>query len=174
MRNYDAEELFKFVTEMTCDTTIGRRNGNEDSKTLHCPMGELPLVSLDRVLRYGFQRFVNDKVGGDDKTMAVKVEMAQAIVADLMEGNVSKRRVGESADPMVRFRINALREVVASAQWKAINKADNADEIIVALLEKHAEALEPRALELKKIEDDKKAGAAKITLALDLSSLGLK
>ena len=171
-RNWNETELFKYMTELVAETTIGRREVGEDAKTFQVKFADLPLVAIDRIIRYGTQRFINDKLGGSDKTLAMKCEMASDIIVELYNGTVSKRREAVPADPMSKFRIEALKEI-AGDSWAKINKLENKGEIIAAALVKHAERIEPRAMELKALDDKKREGAAKIAAKLNLADFGL-
>jgi hypothetical protein len=77
------------------------------------------------------------------------------------------------SDPMSKFRVEALREMLGKEKWKALNAREESGEIIAKLLAGNAEKLEPRALELKRLDDEKKAGQAKVASAIDLSEFGL-
>lgn len=170
MRDFNAQELFDFVTTYKVYCTVAKR---DDGKTFEGHIGEMPLKSIARLLQYGFQRHVNDPIGGDDKSRETKLEMASELINDLYNGFTGKRRA-EGTDPTERFAIAALKEATPPAQWKEINKRDDAANIIATLLLKYEAEIAPRAAELKKIDDDKKAGAAKVMLSIDLKTLELK
>lgn len=172
-RNWNADELFKYMTELVAETTIGRREVGEDAKVFQVKFADLPLVAIDRIIRYGTQRFINDKLGGSDKTLATKCEMASNIIVELYNGEVSKRRESVDVDPMSKFRVEALKELAGKDAWAKLNKAENKGELIAAALKKHAETIEPRAEALKKLDDEKKAGAAKIASKISLADFGL-
>ena len=134
MKNFTQEALFAFLSDMVCETTIGKRADGEESRTFQVAVKDLPPVSLHRVLAYGIQRFVNDKIGGADKDMATKTAMASDIIVDLYAGTVSKRRSAEPEDTLANFRIAALRNVLGKESWKKVSaRADKAD-VIKALL----------------------------------------
>ncbi len=173
MKNFTQETLFAFLTDMVCETTIGKRADGEESRTFQVAVKDLPPVSLHRVLAYGIQRFVNDKIGGADKDMATKTAMASDIIVDLYAGTVSKRRSAEPEDTLANFRIAALRNVLGKESWRKVSaRADKAD-VIKALLVKLAEKVEPEAEKLLAASLEAKARAKGIAGEVDLSEFGL-
>src|SRR5574343_170154 len=68
-RNWNATQVEDFLAHLVCETTIGKRAENEEARTFEIKIGDLPLVSLERLIAYGAQRFVNDKLGGSDKDL---------------------------------------------------------------------------------------------------------
>lgn len=172
MRNYNETELFDYITKLEVFCTINKRDPF-NAETFTGKVGDMPLQSIDRLLRYGFQRHVNDPIGGDDIDKKTKALMASDLITDLYNGYAGKRRA-ESADPTLRFALAALKEMMTPAEWKIINSATNADDVLMAMLIEHEAVVAPRTAELKEIDEKKKAGASKIKLSLNLSKLGLK
>lgn len=120
-----------------------------------------------------------ESCGGDEKKM--RDDSAAAVgkyVEGLYAGTVRVRGVTRetTADPMSRFRIEALREIVNgkdSKAWAKLSKREDKGEVIKAMLTKFAETIEPRAMELKAEDDAKKVKAAEIAGKMDLSEFGL-
>ena len=173
-RNYNEAQLHDWLINLVAETTIGRRADGEESRTFQVNIGELPLVSLEKIIAYGTQRYINDKVGGSDKDMKTKCDLASEIIIDLYEGNVSKRRESVPEDSMSAFRITALKELLGKEQWKAVNKLENKADVIKQLVAANGELLEPRALELKAEAEAAREKAKALAGKLDLSALGIK
>lgn len=94
---------------------------------------KLPIASIIKAWEYGFQRIVNDKCGGLDKTDADKDRIASATIARLLDGTIAMRRVGTaSADPMDKWRDKAalaLIQMRAPAVIKGLKGDERADAI---------------------------------------------
>jgi hypothetical protein len=169
MPKFNETELFAMMTALVAETTIGKRADGEESRTFQVVVADLPLVSIDRVLRYGIQRFINDKVGGSDRDMKTKCDMVSDIIVDLYAGDVSKRRESLPADSMSKFRMDALKEALGKAKVAEINKREDKIAVFTKLLEANKDKLEPRAVEL--FEEAKRAAekAKELAAGLDLT-----
>lgn len=87
-----ATQLGNAILAMTFSTRIAK------TQTFTRPMADFPDVSILTMLAHGAQRKVNDACGGADKTATEKVSIAEAVIADLIAGVVSKRRTATGAD----------------------------------------------------------------------------
>lgn len=91
-------------------------------------------AALLHVFEYGFQRIVNDKTGGKDKTDADKDAAAVAMLTRLTAAEYVRRKIGTGAtDPIVRFTREIMRDIMRdkrfvgkAAEYKAIS-ADQPD-----------------------------------------------
>lgn len=150
-------------------------------------LGQIHESVVEHVLNRGLKPCLQDchasvtleSCGGDE---AKQREESLAAVTKYVEGlyNGTARVRGitreSSADPMSRFRVAALQEIVRAKDakaWAAISKRDDKAEIIKKMLEQFAEVIEPRAMELKAEDDARKAKAAELSKGLDLSAFGL-
>lgn len=88
--------LVTLPMDMVLECTIARRNG--DGKVIQAKLGDFPANAIERILRYGFQRIFNDRVGGSDSTAEDKVKDAEAMIARFKAGTVGRQpKVGLSA-----------------------------------------------------------------------------
>lgn len=96
------------------ETTLGKR-GDGDTFTLQATWGDLPANAQERIIRYGFQRIFNDRVGGSDKTLDDKVKAAKEMLEAFKRGEVHAVRTS-SGDPV----LDETRRL-ALAAWKLAN-----------------------------------------------------
>jgi len=112
---------------------------------------EIPIVSLIKILEYGFQRIVNDKCGGSDRTAKQKDEIASAVIQRILDGSIAARRVGAaSADPMDKWRDRAALALIQTHAPKLIAglKGEERADKIDAFAAKNAALVEKTAQEL--------------------------
>lgn len=69
---------------------------------------------LVKVLRYGFQRLINDGCGGSDKTEADKHLIAEKRVAAVRDGSIAYRARTESDDEHAAYR-RFIRDLIRRA-----------------------------------------------------------
>lgn len=70
--------------------------------------------ALLHVIEYGYQRIVNDKTGGKNRTDADKDGLAKAMVARLLASPYVRRKGGRgSAEPIVAFIRRVMRDLLA-------------------------------------------------------------
>lgn len=123
---------------------------NKADKRETVQVGSLPESSIMAILRYGAQRFINDKLGGADVTQAEAEEKFSDIMSQLREGWVDRRGQGggTSVDPIEREMAKLARERVKAAlkakgiPLKEVSKEKMADFIqqVVAKSEKDLRA----------------------------------
>lgn len=112
-------------------------------------LAELPLSSIEAVIRYGAQRFINDKLGGSEVGEAEAKEKFAEIMAQLREGWIDRRGTGGGAspvDPVEKEALGMARErVKAVLRAKGIKQKDLGPEKVAelsqAMLEKDRENL---------------------------------
>ena len=66
-----------------------------------CPVKDLPIVSIEKILRYGFQRFVNDYANarGNGESDQTKRDLASVRIGDLIKGEFgNKSRMPTAGD----------------------------------------------------------------------------
>lgn len=108
-----------------------------DGKHYTADSAKMENAALLYVLEYGFQRSVNDRTGGKDKTSEDKIKIATDVITWLQSSPfVARRRVaGESEPPINKHLRSLVRALIFSgrAEYAADKKAYNA-------LDKTAEA----------------------------------
>jgi hypothetical protein len=112
---------------------------------------EIPIVSLVKIIEYGFQRIVNDKCGGADRSADEKDRIATSVIYRILDGLIAARRVGAaSVDPMDKWRDRAALALIKThapqliAGLKGEERADKIDAFAAkneALVEKTAQEL---------------------------------
>lgn len=126
-----------FPSDLTLTTTLGKRAGEPTSISVR--VAELPANVLERVLAYGFQRFINDPIGGADTPIADKVKAAKDMIERMKRGEVGRVR-GEAVDPFMTIVMRVVRQAVKAKNadnYKKIMTGDTPDKVFTAILEKH-------------------------------------
>lgn len=173
---YTAEQLYDFMTQLRCTITVGKRG--EEKAHFESVLADMPLQSIHAYLVYGVQRWHNDKCGGEDVTLADKKKMVSDQLVNLYGGVVkAPRKNAVDLDPLDGFRRSAALELVnqapaAKAKYAKAD-ADGKTALLAAVIAKYADRVEARAGELKRLDDEKRAGRAKIGTAISLADLGL-
>lgn len=119
---------------------------------------KLPDVSKERIIRYGFQRIVNDRCGGKDKDEAEKHKLAATVVQHLVDGTTPTRGNGDGADPVtkrMRKNLKAIIKAKKPERFKELNAAcetakdwaKELDAIIAAQKPESVEAMRKKAEE---------------------------
>lgn len=91
------DELTALFNGLLLETTLGKRSG-EDKKTFQLPAEKLHISAVEKVMRYGFQRLVNDRVGGDDMTLEDKIKDSEIFLGKLCDGTWRTEARRQSAD----------------------------------------------------------------------------
>ena len=73
----------------------------------------LPTATIDKILTYGFQRLVNDKCGGADKSADEKAALAEAMIAKCVSGDWTRTRI--ESDPVAKEMGREARRVIEGA-----------------------------------------------------------
>lgn len=126
-----------------------RKAGKEMEMDFH----DLPEASQEAIIRYGAQRFINDKLGGSDLGTEEAGEKFDQILLQLREGWIDRRGQGGGsgpADPIEREMEKLARERIKTAlRAKGIPQKDvsreKMAELIAGVLEKHGPELRPQA-----------------------------
>lgn len=146
MEKFNAESLFKMVSELIAEVTIGKRAEDGDAKTFQVHVKDMVLPAIEKCLRYGIQRSVNDPIGGKDKTLADKVEAAEDIILSFYSGEFKARK---NAAPKLsdeetfkrKWLLDTLKasfiEQHGKETWKAKTEAETGAAFIAAILEKN-------------------------------------
>lgn len=176
------DELFAFASELRGVVTIGKRAEEGDARSFDCFARNLPLRSLYQVFEYGFQRFVNDKVGGSDTTLEDKFTKASDILVHLANGTwgLERKARKESVDPVVKEATAMARaffkplaketgwyKKMGTALGLPFGTEDEREEVMEAAIERRA-AREDVLAEARKVID-----ARKNAKTIDLSDLGI-
>lgn len=142
---------------------------NERPYTIHG--SKIPTASLVKIIEYGFQRIVNDKCGGSDRTAAQKDEIAVSVINRILDGSIATRRVGAaSVDPMDKWRDKAALAVIQTQAPKLIAglKGEERADRIDAFAAKNATLIEKLAAELMEADRALRASAAAIVVDVNL------
>lgn len=99
-------------------------------KELRADAAALPQASIDALLQYGFQRFINDRAnqGGREADTAFKHGVAEAVLAQLMEG-----WQGRVAAPKATLREGIAKDMLRKALGAKAYKALGEDPAKLAL-----------------------------------------
>ena len=73
-------------------------------KVFQADASKMDNAGLAKVLRYGFQRIINDGCGGSDKTESDKHAIAEKRVASVMDGSIAERATRGTADEHAAYR----------------------------------------------------------------------
>jgi hypothetical protein len=119
-------------------------NCGDGAKRYSHRAGDLPLVSLERCLRYGYQRFFNDAFNrpGKDAALESKVKIGDAVAAAMVSGLVD--RITTGMNPTTR---DAAKELMTD-DGVALPKVKNKDD---------KEGIKAREAAIKKYYDEHKA-----------------
>lgn len=102
--------------------TLGKREGSPTFVPV--PVADMPEAAILAMFAYGVQRKFNDAVGGADTKLEDKVAAARAMVADYLEGKVTKPRgSSEAVDPMTA-EIRLILRPDVKAGWIKANNAE--------------------------------------------------
>lgn len=147
------------LNETIFETTIGKRSG--EGKTFQVNVADLPTVSVERLLAYGVQRYINDKLGGSDMTLEAKIEGAESIIQALKDGNVG-RTVGVSVDDETKEARKIARAHIRRALGANYKKFSGLDpkeqtEKLDQFIEKNDESLGIRKEAERRIAEAKAA-----------------
>lgn len=128
-KHYDAQSLFAMFDGLALETTIAKQ------ATFRVDASDLPLVSIRKALTYGFQRWLNDRVGGSDLTPETKIAETELFLATVLDGSwIDGARTRKAP---IDVETNVRRKVVLAALSKADRKtlAEMDDEKRVAKID---------------------------------------
>ena len=117
-------QAFASIVDEVLTCQVGKRSNVADAVTLQVAIGKLPASSLVRLLEYGFQRHINDGLGGADVAVETKQKLAQDKLEVLKKGYVAGRVSGPKAAATPEQR--AQRYAVAEARKAFIAARDKA------------------------------------------------
>jgi hypothetical protein len=111
---YDANEVLAMLESLILETTIGRRTDGEESVTFQVRANELPAISLKKALTYGFQRWINDRVGGKDTTLKAKIDDTSIFLAKVKDGSwyVEGKTRAATVDLFTKFAREYVKAIV--------------------------------------------------------------
>ena len=134
---------------------------------LTAAVDELPQASINALLQYGFQRFINDRAnqGGKEVDTAYKHGVADAVLAQLKEG-WQGRAVSVRADPRETVGAAMLKKAIGKKAWDALGEERQAT-ALAAYLVKFASAIDS---ELARREESRRAARA-LSGGVDLGAL---
>ena len=119
---WTADELAEMVNGLMLESTIGKRAGVGESRTFQTSGARLPLVSLRKCLRYGFQRWINDRVGGDDMALPDKIKDTEIFLAAVEDGSwVRTMRVRSEASIETKIGRDVVKRAILAQDGTALN-----------------------------------------------------
>ena len=136
-----------FTTESTFNVT--RRNGASVEINVEALSAEM----VANLFAYGLRQKVNDSASGA-KDKAESESMMQACVENLLAGTWAMRSAAAESDPLEKFRIAIVREILAKPQnsklkesYDAIDSSDQKTrrEFLLSIASKNADAIDPVA-----------------------------
>lgn len=154
------DELGAMLNGLKLETTIAK------SKTFAVDAGTLPLVSIRKALEYGFQRWLNDRVGGSDTTAGTKVESTSLFLATVLDGTWvdGARKAKASVDLETQARRNVVLANMEKADKKRLADLDDKAAKLDAIWDANADALgEAFDEELARLTAPKKRIAVKVS-----------
>lgn len=118
---------FTIGPDLVLETTLGKRDGG--GKTLQVRLGDFPPNAVEKILRYGFQRIFNDKVGGSDTKLEDKVIDAQAMIERFKAGNIGRVSVAgvDSVTAEIRAIVRVLLRKKMPKVWGQIKDMERGD-----------------------------------------------
>ena len=134
----------------------------------------LPYVSLMSVARYGAQRFINDKIGGNEIGSEKAAEIFDLWVRALDEGKVVRMiRVHDPVEAKARKLAREQIKQAVIAKGKRLKDVGNEriTELASSLYSANAEAYLAQAQEV--LEAERKAAETSAAKNIDLSCLNL-
>lgn len=161
---YDANAI---LSALMLETTIGARQ--DGGKTFQLAANRLHESSFIKVLEYGFQRWLNDRVGGKDTTLEDKIADTSIFLAKVEDG--TWKIIAKTRDT-VDLRTRIARKLVMAKLPKdkrkelAESEKDSVNAFLDAVIAKNAEALAPKIdAEIARLEAEAKEMAG---LSLDI------
>lgn len=156
------------LSGLILESTIGARE--DGGKTFQMPIDKMHEASIVKALRYGFQRWINDRVGGKDVKLQDKLDDTSVFLAKVMDGSwqhMTKTR--DSVDLRTKIARKLVWAKLGKDKRKELSELENAgvNEILDALIAKNAEKLAPAIdKEIARLEAEAKAMAG---LELDVT-----
>ncbi len=141
------------------------------------PVGDITPQSLLYVIEYGFQRAINDRTGGSDKTADDKAKIASAMIGNFANKDWTPGSRGVGVDPIVQYVRAIIRDIVkgkkeSAATYKAL-APDARDEYLDGIFAKQSPekqaALRATAEKRKAVDDKRRADAAKLSEGVELT-----
>lgn len=135
---------FERVARGSYGVTIGKRSGDDTVSVPYPALADWAPESILRVWEYGCQRFVNDRIGGSDTTVAQKAEAARALMERIVSGDW-ERRAASAVEPIVAKRrivvANMVKAKVGDTAWKdEYADAEDLGNILDVIYDKQSEA----------------------------------
>jgi hypothetical protein len=153
-KHFTYDQLSEMIETLVLETTIGAR-GSDNPKTFQVRAADMALNSIAKSLRYGFQRWLNDRVGGDSMTYDEKIADTEIFLATVMDGTwaINARGPKASADPLARYRSRvAILRLKKAGLWPKGIKGDDATKLVADYIAAHADAVERAATTLRNAE----------------------
>lgn len=172
----DSADFLAKVSAIVAEVTIGKRAEDGDAKTFQVNVAEMHFAALEKVIRYGVQRSVNDPIGGKDKTLADKLEMAEDIILSWYSGEFKARKnaapkLSDEAAFIRTFTLAAIKSAFVAKHgkesWKEKTDGESGAAFIAGLLEKHAARFETDAKSAWTAELAKRAASKALADSMD-------
>lgn len=163
---YTKDELWTLFEGLLLESEIGKRSGN--GKVFQAKATDLHLTSVEKALRYGFQRWLNDRVGGSDITDADKHTDTELFLAKVMDGTWRHEAKAKGVDTATQYNRKAAIQIWKDNKTNPKVKAWLAlkgDELVAAIdgfIVKNAESVATRADALRQADAEYTAKIAKL------------
>lgn len=117
---FNAEAFAASLETMVLESTIGARGDEADRHTFQIPATALCNAALLECVRYGFQRKLNDRIGGSDMTTKAKIADTEIWLPTFLDGTwrvESKRSASVSIETRIAREV-AKRAIIAKDKSK--------------------------------------------------------
>lgn len=151
---------FLSLAGMKLETRIAK------TQTFDVLLGDLPLSAVRKTLRYGFQRWINDRVGGTEIPIETKLESTSLFLGDVLNDVwQTSRSAPVSNETNVRRKVT-LANLSADEKKSLVDNPDRA-EILDATFAENILELQPLfEAEMKRLAEPK----PKIKLSVKIAS----
>jgi hypothetical protein len=156
------------LAELLLESTIGARGDESERHTFQVPAKALCNAALLECIRYGFQRKLNDRIGGSDLTTKAKVEELSLWLPAFIDGTwkaeTKARASGVSLE--VRFGREIAKKAIIAKDKSKLNGLKGDD--LTAYLDKVLAANVTKwQVQIDKLVADHKAQAAMVASLVD-------
>lgn len=172
LREMTADDRHTWIDNLcaeTFETTIAKQSGN--GKTFSEQMGDFPVNAVLAFLAYGFQRKVNDNVGGATVTTEQKIAGAEKLLARYKAGDVGRDGM-TSVDREIDRQVRAWYESKHADAWAKAKTDDAKAKLVAKALESDKNrtafraAAETAIAERARIKAERAAAAKKVAASL--------
>ena len=174
--NANERMIIMASTKITIEFDADVAEANVNGKTYQATLKDIANAGLVKVFQYGFQRIVNDRCGGSDRTDEQKDELAKGRINDILSGEIAVR-ASTPGDPLLRYRRSVVRDYIkrnGSDELKAKYKEDEdgRNALLDSIFDKQDEsgqvAIIDMAKKRKAVDDERKAKERELAKSTDM------